>query len=152
MSDANKTNVDGATFRAEIDDKLLDSVAAEPITANTKELYKALSMVAREQLARRWVQTQVDDRNNKSRRIYYMSMEFLIGRTLNNALSALDLRDKADAAFSTAGGPSLTGGARTVCATTQVPALDGFTRSRHWWRRHTVSRTTWAWASITTLY
>ena len=76
MSDANKTNVDGATFRAEIDDKLLDSVAAEPITANTKELYKALSMVAREQLARRWVQTQVDDRNNKSRRIYYMSMEF----------------------------------------------------------------------------
>ncbi len=108
MSDANKTNVDGATFRAEIDDKLLDSVAAEPITANTKELYKALSMVAREQLARRWVQTQVDDRNNKSRRIYYMSMEFLIGRTLNNALSALDLRDKADAAFSTAGGPSIT--------------------------------------------
>jgi starch phosphorylase len=52
--------------------------------------------------------TQVDDRKNKSRRIYYMSMEFLIGRTLNNALSALDLRDKADAAFSTAGGPSLT--------------------------------------------
>lgn len=108
MSDANKTTVDGAAFRAEIDNKLLDSVAAEPITANTKELYKALSMVARDQLARRWVQTQVDDRKNKSRRIYYMSMEFLIGRTLNNALSALDLRDKADAAFSTAGGPSLT--------------------------------------------
>ena len=108
MSDANKPTVDGAAFRAEIDNKLLDSVAAEPITANTKELYKALSMVARDQLARRWVQTQVDDRKNKSRRIYYMSMEFLIGRTLNNALSALDLRDKAEAAFSTAGGPSLT--------------------------------------------
>ncbi len=108
MSDANKTTVDGAAFRAEIDNKLLDSVAAEPVTANTKELYNALSMVARDQLARRWVQTQVDDSKNKSRRIYYMSMEFLIGRTLNNALSALDLRDKADAAFSTAGGPSLT--------------------------------------------
>ena len=108
MSDANKPTVDGAAFRAEIDNKLLDSVATEPITANTKELYKALSQVAREQLARRWVKTQVDDRKNKSRRIYYMSMEFLVGRTLNNALSALDLRDKADAAFSTAGGPSLT--------------------------------------------
>ena len=92
MSDANKTTVDGAAFRAEIDNKLLDSVAAEPVTANTKELYNALSMVARDQLARRWVQTQVDDRKNKSRRIYYMSMEFLIGRTLNNALSALDLQ------------------------------------------------------------
>ena len=108
MSDANKSTVDGTAFRAEIDNKLLDSVAAEPITANTKELYKALSQVARDQLARRWVKTQVDDRKNKSRRIYYMSMEFLVGRTLNNALSALDLRDKADAAFSTAGGPSLT--------------------------------------------
>lgn len=108
MSDANKSTVDGTAFRAEIDNKLLDSVAAEPITANTKELYKALSQVARDQLARRWVKTQVDDRKNKSRRIYYMSMEFLVGRTLNNALSALELRDKADAAFSTVGGPSLT--------------------------------------------
>jgi starch phosphorylase len=108
MSDSKKAKIDGAAFHAEIDEKLLTSVAAEPITANTKELYKALSLVAREQLAKRWVQTQVDDRKKKTRRVYYMSMEFLIGRTLNNALSALDLRDKADAAFSTPGGPTLT--------------------------------------------
>ena len=108
MSDLNNTNKEGTAFRAEIDKKLLNSVAAEPVTANTKELYKALSQVARDQLAQRWVKTQVEDRKRKSRRVYYMSMEFLIGRTLNNALSALDLRDKADAAFSAAGGPSLT--------------------------------------------
>ncbi|WP_263770598.1 glycogen/starch/alpha-glucan phosphorylase [Propionivibrio soli] len=108
MSDPTITKVDGTAFHAEIDSKLLDEVAAEPITANTKELYKALALVAREHLARRWVQTQVDDRKKKARRIYYMSMEFLVGRALNNALSALGLRDKADAAFTTAGGPSLT--------------------------------------------
>ena len=108
MSDAQKAKIDGAAFRAEIDNKLLKSVAAEPITANTKEIYKALSQVAREELAQRWVNTQVADRKKKTRRIYYMSMEFLIGRTLNNALSALDLRDQADAAFSAVGGPSLT--------------------------------------------
>ena len=100
--------VDGAVFRARIDDKLLHSVAADPATANTKELYKALSFVTREQLAQRWVDTQIADRQNKTRRVYYMSMEFLIGRTLNNALSALDLRDTADAAFAAANGPSLT--------------------------------------------
>ena len=98
----------GAEFRAKIDDKLFDYVAAEPITANTKEIYKALSQIAREQLSRRWVNTQVEDRKNKSRRIYYFSMEFLIGRALNNALSALDLRNQAEAAFTRAGGPSLT--------------------------------------------
>ncbi len=108
MSGTRKTKIDGAAFRAEVDKELLHSVAAEPLTANTKELYKALSLVARDQLAQRWVHTQVADRKKKTRRIYYMSMEFLIGRSLNNALSALDLREKADAAFSAAGGPSLT--------------------------------------------
>ncbi|MBK7423248.1 MAG: glycogen/starch/alpha-glucan phosphorylase [Propionivibrio sp.] len=108
MSDTKKSKVDGVAFHAEIDEKLYKSVAAEPITANHKELYKALALVARDELAQRWVKTQVDDRKNKVRRIYYMSMEFLIGRSLNNALSALDLRDNADAAFSAAGGPSLT--------------------------------------------
>ncbi len=99
---------DGAAFRIEVDNKLLHSVAAEPATANTKEIYKALSQVAREELAVRWVNTQVEDREKKTRRIYYMSMEFLIGRSLNNALSALGLRDKAEAAFAAASGPSLT--------------------------------------------
>ena len=51
----NKTKIDGAALHSEVDDKLLKAVAAEPITANTKELYKALSLVARDQLAQRWV-------------------------------------------------------------------------------------------------
>ena len=108
MSEIKNNQIDGSAFRAEIDNKLLSSVAAEPVTANTKEIYKALSQVARDQLAKRWVKTQVEDRKNKARRVYYMSMEFLIGRTLNNALSALDLRKNAEAAFAADGGPSLT--------------------------------------------
>ncbi len=108
MSDTNDNNIDGSALRAEIDDKLLKSVAAEPVTANTKEIYKAISQVARDQLAERWVKTQIEDRKKKTRRIYYMSMEFLIGRSLNNALSAIGLHESAEAAFSAAGGPSLT--------------------------------------------
>ena len=101
------TEADVAAFRAEVDIKLLNSVAAEPITANNKEIYKAISQIAREELAKRWVQTQVEDRQKRTRRIYYMSMEFLIGRTLNNALSALSLHKPAEAAFSATGGPTL---------------------------------------------
>ena len=108
MSDTNNANIDTLAFRSEIDDKLLKSVAAEPATANTKEIYKAISQIARDQLAARWVKTQIADRKKKTRRIYYMSMEFLIGRSLNNALSALDMHSTAEAAFSEAGGPSLT--------------------------------------------
>lgn len=107
MSDKKRSPVDGVAFRAEIDEKLLHSVAAEPVTANTKEIYKALSQLAREQLAARWVKTQTTDRKKKTRRIYYLSMEFLIGRTLNNALSALGMREQAEAAFAGTGGPAL---------------------------------------------
>ena len=95
------------TLRSEVDEKLLTSVAAEPATANTKEIYKALAQVARDHLAKRWVETQAADRRNKTRRVYYMSMEFLIGRTLDNALSALDLREAAAAAFNQAGAPGI---------------------------------------------
>lgn len=108
MSDKTVTHADAENFRTQIDEKLLSAVAAEPITANNKEVYKAISHIARDELARRWVQTQIDDRRKKTRRIYYMSMEFLIGRTLNNALSALDMHDKANAVFSVQGGPTLT--------------------------------------------
>ena len=50
-----------------------------------------MSQVAREQLSKRWVATQCADRDSKARRVYYLSMEFLMGRTLGNALAALDL-------------------------------------------------------------
>ena len=52
---------------------------------------QALSHVARDQLAERWVQTQSRERAGKARRVVYLSMEFLIGRTLSNALAALEL-------------------------------------------------------------
>ena len=95
-------------LRNEIDGRLLYGVAADPATANTEEMYSALGLVSRAQLAKRCVQTQKEDRAKKSRRIYYLSMEFLIGRALNNALSALDLREPAEKVFSGEGAPTLT--------------------------------------------
>jgi starch phosphorylase len=106
MSDAVQSHLDSDQLRLEINNKLVCAVAAEPTRATKADLYQALARVAREQLAQRWVKTQNTDRNNKARRVYYLSMEFLIGRAMNNALSALDLRDAAAALF-TEPGPSL---------------------------------------------
>ena len=106
MSDSTQPQPDSPTLRSQIDRKLLCAVAAEPTRASKADLYQALSFVAREKLAQRWVDTQNTDRDDKARRVYYLSMEFLIGRAMNNALSALDLRDQAAAVFS-GSGPSL---------------------------------------------
>lgn len=74
-----------------IEDHLLKSVGVAPAMASPTDLMQAVARVAREQLSTRWVETQARDRTEKARRVYYLSMEFLIGRTLGNAIAALDL-------------------------------------------------------------
>ena len=77
---------------------LLTTVGAAPQTASPTEIMLAVSQVAREQLSQRWVAADSADRNAKARRVNYLSMEFLIGRTLSNALAALDLKGEMGAA------------------------------------------------------
>ena len=76
---------------AAIDEHLLQTVGVNPAQASPAELMQAVSQVARQQLSKRWVATQTMESAAKTRRVYYLSMEFLIGRTLGNALGALDL-------------------------------------------------------------
>ena len=82
-----------------LDAQLLDSVGVAPADASPNDLMQALSQVARRRLSQRWVKTQAEQRADKARRVYYLSMEFLMGRTLGNALAALDLRGPAAAAM-----------------------------------------------------
>jgi starch phosphorylase len=72
-----------------VDQQLLAVVGTEPARAAPTEMMHAIAALARQQLSRRWVATDRADREAKARRVYYLSMEFLIGRTLGNALDAL---------------------------------------------------------------
>jgi starch phosphorylase len=67
-------------------------VASAPAEATHTQIMHAVAQVAREQLSQRWVASDSADRSAKARRVYYLSMEFLIGRTLSNALAALELK------------------------------------------------------------
>jgi glycogen phosphorylase len=74
-------------------DHLTRSVGALPERASTGDVLRAVSLLAREHLAERWVGSQRIESGARARRIYYLSMEFLIGRTLGNALQALGLQE-----------------------------------------------------------
>ena len=76
---------------AQIEEQLLSTVGVASADASPTDLMLAVSQVAREQLSRRWVETQARDKAAKARRVVYLSMEFLMGRTLSNALGALNL-------------------------------------------------------------
>ncbi len=82
-----------------IDQRLRGDIGVAPGEAGAFELMGATARTVREQLSWRWLDGQARDRTEKVRRVYYMSMEFLIGRMLGNALDALDLTDAARTAL-----------------------------------------------------
>ncbi len=64
----------------------------------------AAAVASRGLLADRWARTQEEDaKRTKGRRIHYLSMEFLMGRAMTNALSALNLIDDVEKAVSKSG-------------------------------------------------
>ena len=76
---------------ARVERHLLHTVGVMPAESGPRDLMSAVAQVARAELSRRWVTGDATDRDAKARRVYYLSMEFLIGRSLGNALAALGL-------------------------------------------------------------
>ena len=87
------------SLRAGVEGHLLHTVGVTPAEAGAGDLMNAVSQAARAELSRRWVAGDVADRTAKARRVYYLSMEFLIGRSLGNALAALGLGGAAAASL-----------------------------------------------------
>jgi len=79
------------SLAARVERHLLDTVGVAPTEATQADLMNAVAQVARVELSRRWVSGDAADREARTRRVYYLSMEFLIGRSLGNALGALGL-------------------------------------------------------------
>lgn len=84
----------------DIEERLLRDVGVAPAEAGAFDVMSATARAVREQLSLRWLANQTRDRTEKVRRVYYLSMEFLVGRLLANSLDALGLTDTASAALS----------------------------------------------------
>ncbi|GAB4374482.1 MAG: glycogen/starch/alpha-glucan phosphorylase [Calditrichia bacterium] len=67
------------------------SLAKDQYSATQLDFYKSLALTVRDRLIERWIETQQTYYKKGAKRIYYFSMEFLMGRILGDALINLGL-------------------------------------------------------------
>lgn len=61
--------------------------------SDQRYLYRALAIAVRDRLVPTWQETWSRMNQSDDRKVYYLSLEFLIGRSLTNAIQNLDLDD-----------------------------------------------------------
>ena len=71
------------------------SLAKDEYSATPMDYYKSLALAVRDRLFERWIETQQSYYDTSSKRVYYLSLEFLIGRTLRNAILNLGIEGEA---------------------------------------------------------
>lgn len=71
--------------------------------ASTRQIFKALSYALNEQIVDNWIETHKQYVENNSKIMYYLSMEFLIGRALGNNIINLKENEEVRAALSELG-------------------------------------------------
>ncbi|MBU1443978.1 MAG: glycogen/starch/alpha-glucan phosphorylase, partial [Gammaproteobacteria bacterium] len=82
---------DVAAFKRAVANKLIYAVGKDPVAASQDDWLHATAYAVRDQLVERWMTTTRASYQQDLKRVYYMSMEFLIGRTFTNALLAAGL-------------------------------------------------------------
>jgi starch phosphorylase len=69
------------------------TLGKDKYSATPFDIYNALAYTVRDRMVERWVNTQQAYYNEDPKRVYYVSMEFLMGRTMENSLINLGMLD-----------------------------------------------------------
>ena len=91
--------VDVASVHQSIANRLVFSVGKDAIMATTRDWFCATAFMTRDRLIERWMETMRSYYIADAKRVYYLSMEFLMGRTLMNSLLNLSFEKECSQAL-----------------------------------------------------
>ena len=98
-AEAAKPQVTGGSLRDAIEYHLMYSGGEASVNASVADWRIALSRAVRDRVVAPWFRTAQRVRAEDRKRVYYLSMEFLIGRLIGDAVLNLGLEDEARQAF-----------------------------------------------------
>ena len=87
---------DGSVRPANVDSyerHLVTDTVVDPGSAAPRDRFEAFARAVRDIISQRWIDTEAAYTRADPKRINYLSMEFLIGRTLANNVTNLSLDD-----------------------------------------------------------
>ncbi|MDG0025635.1 glycogen/starch/alpha-glucan phosphorylase [Trinickia sp. Y13] len=90
-------------LRRSISNRLMYGVGKDAVAARPQDWLNAAALAVRDRLVARWMKTTRQQYEQDVKRVYYLSMEFLIGRTFTNALLALGIYDPMKEALASLG-------------------------------------------------
>lgn len=90
----NLDSLNAETLKRIISHHIITIQGREPERVGNRDLFKALAYTLRDTLIEKWIKTQKNYYAQKRKRVYYFSMEFLIGHSLGNTLINLGYYDK----------------------------------------------------------
>lgn len=83
--------------------KLMFTIGKDPVVANKHEWLNATLFAVRDRLVERWLRSNRAQLSQETRQVYYLSMEFLIGSTLSNAMLSLGIYEDVQGALEAMG-------------------------------------------------
>src|SRR5271169_6455330 len=93
VADQPATEDDIEQFKAAVLAKLTAAVGKDPPAATGRDWFFATAMALRDRIIHRWLASDRESFARGRKRIYYLSLEFLIGRLLNDVVGNLRLTE-----------------------------------------------------------
>ena len=80
-------------------DRLTYDIGKDTTTAQPHDWLRASILVVRDQVMDEWLKSRQRTKDDQSKRVYYLSLEFLIGRLMRDAVSNLEMMEEISTAL-----------------------------------------------------